>query len=353
MSHRRCSRPIRHITLFILLVAGQTVSSHDTQQPDKHQPPPTVHPFQHHYGHYSPKRSGRTPIILSSLRGPAALPSSSNRMLLVDLSSLSHHDTTGARNIMPAVPYEDYYTLAYDSSDPWEESSGSEDHSQRHQRSLEDEYGYRMNEIGSSNRLLVPYTSDNAVGLHYAPVPFLEDVLALQGSREDALTDFLQEHARARDSKRSVFSSESWQPGGHHEPPGKNFFRKSQSNGFTNFKWYGAPQTSFIFSSQGWHPGGRKRRSSGDILWSKRNIFFSRGWGAAGDPLRYPKEMQKKPAPHRGADGTQKAAELVLEPTVGQAKASALMSNVGSDTARSQLRPRHHWGIPHLFGSYW
>ncbi|XP_064469090.1 uncharacterized protein LOC135383635 [Ornithodoros turicata] len=352
MSHQCFPRPAYYVTLFtLLLIASPIGSSHDIHKAGENRPPPKEHPFHRRYNQYNPKRSVRTPIALSSLGGPTSLSSSSNRMLLVDLSALNHRAAIGAATKMATTPYEDYFTSsAYDSSDPWEESFGSEDRSQRRQRSREDEYDYRLNEIGSSDRLLVPYTNENAVGLHYATLPFLEGILTLQGSREDALTDFLQERLGSRDSKRSVFVSQSWLPGGHPEPRRKNSHRRPQGKGRKSFNHQGPPSLPFIFSSKGWHPGGRKRRSTDDPPWPKRDIFFSRGWGAAGDPLHYP---QKKPAPLEGAEGTPETIERVLEPPVGQARASALVSDVAPDTARSHKRPRNHWGIPHLFGPYW
>ncbi|CAN7982540.1 unnamed protein product [Ixodes hexagonus] len=329
-------------------------------------------PSQSKRYHANPKAS----ILVSALHSQ---DSATSPMLLVDLSALrSHHDPTVFNTAIMAnddhMSRSSTSSSSGDSSDTWDYDNMAADERYSNQRYL--------NEIGDSERLLVPFLPENTVGLHYGSFPFLEDVVQLQrqNSREDAFSDFIRDKWGVRGSnKRSVFVSQSWLPGGHPEPQRNQqaSLRRPSTVKNASPKAMGnqeRPAVPFIFSSKGWHAGGRKR-----------NIFFSRGWGPGGRPLALREDdinnkksaaphsveavhasesmvadgghlawqqQKQQPMPHvqfprrsiGGEDGT--AAQVVPSQSVD-----------ASGTGNSERRPRQcqkkFWAIPHLFGPYW
>ncbi|KAK8784026.1 hypothetical protein V5799_009603 [Amblyomma americanum] len=219
------------------------------------------------------------------------------------------------------------------------------------------------NEIGDSDQLLMPFLPENTVGLHYTGFPFIEDAFHLQrqSSREDAFSDYLRAMVARGDRKRSVFLSQSWQPGGHpsSSSPRRQWQprpRQQQQSGrttdvvgrtLTEAKERPAhPAVPFIFSSKGWHPGGRKR-----------NFFFSRGWGPGGRPLTQRADYFKKPPAATGDDVSDNEAPGLTQGRIAQAGSHSSSSSptVKATGARHVHRPcrANCWRIPHLFGPYW
>lgn len=303
-----------------------------------------------------------TPVLLSALHAP----DSAQRMMLVDLSALRHHQE-------PVVGFQtdDYYGSSSASSgadygDTWEDNSlGADDRFARRHWPQEEMH----NDIGDNNLLLMPFLPENTLGLHYTGFPFIEDALHLQGqsSREDAFSDFLRALVKSQNGKRSVFLSQSWQPGGGQSPPQARRHRQPEVR---TQQQQGAkapdtrdnrertaktalptvhlnrhqPAMPFLFSSKSWHPGGRKR-----------NLFFSRGWGPGGRPLTLRAEyFKKKPSAAGGEDSSdnEAAAERHAQ---GYNPDSSSSPTVTVTDVRQQRRPCRGicWHIPHLFGPYW
>lgn len=326
----------------------------------------------------SKRYESHTPVLLSALHAP---DSSHQRMMLVDLSALHHHQEP----VMGFQP-DDYYgsssssnsMASADYGDTWEDNSlGADDRLYRRHQPHEEMH----NEIGDSDQLLMPFLPENTVGLHYTGFPFIEDALHLQrqSSREDAFSDYLRALVASRDRKRSVFLSQSWQPGGH---PGPSVPRRQRQTpqqqqqprrvsqepasaspeltGLTDRKSSEReravhhrhhPAVPFIFSSKGWHPGGRKR-----------NFFFSRGWGPGGRPLTLRADYFKKkpPAAHGGGGedvSDNEASSLGLAQGVmggghGNSDSSPTVKATGTRHGHGPCRA-NCWRIPHLFGPYW
>lgn len=313
-------------------------------------------------------------IVVSSLHTPDA---AANRMLLVDLSALRQHH-------LQEPPPDDYYSRSSASAsssgdvgdDHWDDSMMVDDmpSSPRWYRSHE-EY---LNEIGDSDRLLMPFLPENTVGLHYGSFPFVEDVLQLQrqSSREDAFSDYLRDHmpGSRHVGKRGVFVSQSWLPGGHPEPSTKHQTAPLRRPGGRTAAKHGnktpgrreQPTVPLLFSSKWWHPGGRKR-----------NIFFSRGWGPGGRPLSQRDGEAKKPALPPNVEDVATSEDIAQgslpsQEQVGKqfprteaggaasaaAQVAPAMSPGGSASGSSSRRQyrtcqQNCWGIPHLFGPYW
>ncbi|XP_075549058.1 uncharacterized protein LOC142582858 [Dermacentor variabilis] len=332
----------------------------------------------------SKRYESHMPVLLSALHAP---DSAHQPMMLVDLSALHHHQE-------PAVGFQpdDYYgsssssnsMASADYGDTWEDNSlGADDRLYRRHQPHEEMH----NDIGDSDQLLMPFLPENTVGLHYTGFPFIEDALHLQrqSSREDAFSDYLRALIASRDRKRSVFLSQSWQPGGHpgpsvprrlHQTPPpqqqqqQQPRRVSQVHASTSPELMGLtdsksserelpvhhrhhPAVPFIFSSKGWHPGGRKR-----------NFFFSRGWGPSGRPLTLRADYFKKkpPAAHTGggedASGNE-ASSLGLSEDRGVMGGGHGNSDSSPTVKATATRHGHRpcrtncWRIPHLFGPYW
>lgn len=301
------------------------------------------------------------PVLLSALHAP----DSAQRMMLVDLSALRHHQE-------PVMGFQadDYYgasssaaasssASAADYGDTWEDNSlGADDRFARRHWGPEEMH----NDIGDNNLLLMPFLPENTLGLHYTGFPFIEDALHLQrqSSREDAFSDYLRALVSSHNRKRSVFLSQSWQPGGGQSPPQARRHRQPETR--TQQQQQGAKATSsassdrgrnakiapptvslnrhqppmpFLFSSKGWHPGGRKR-----------NFFFSGGWGPGGRPLTLRADyFKKKPT----TSGSEDSSDNSYNPT------SSSSPTVTVTDVRQQRRPCRGscWHIPHLFGPYW
>ncbi|KAH7952018.1 hypothetical protein HPB52_016870 [Rhipicephalus sanguineus] len=258
-----------------------------------------------------------------------------------------------------------------DYGDTWEDNSlGADDRLYRRHQPYEEMH----NDIGDSDQLLMPFLPENTVGLHYTGFPFIEDALHLQrqSSREDAFSDYLRALVASRERKRSVFLSQSWQPGGHpaspvlrrqHQTPRQQPRRVSQEpapsspevasgSGPTDRKsnervrpvnYRHHPPVPFIFSSKGWHPGGRKR-----------NFFFSRGWGPGGRPLTLRAEYFKKkpPASHAGWRRWLAQGRAAMGGGHGNSDSSATVKVTSTRHGHRPCRA-NCWRIPHLFGPYW
>ncbi|KAL3214713.1 hypothetical protein MRX96_034694 [Rhipicephalus microplus] len=325
----------------------------------------------------SKRYESHAPVLLSALHSP---DSPHQRMMLVDLSALHNHQEP-----VLGFPQDDYYgssssMTSADYADTWEDNSlGADDRLYRPYQPNEEMH----NDIGDSDQLLMPFLPENTVGLHYTGFPFIEDALHLQrqSSREDAFSDYLRALIASRDRKRSVFLSQSWQPGGHpgspvlrrqHQMPRQQPRRVSQepapassghtsSSGPTDRKsskhsrpanYHHHPAVPFIFSSKGWHPGGRKR-----------NFFFSRGWGPGGRPLTLRAEYFKKKPPSTHAGGEDVSENEASSTGLGQGRAAIGGGHGNSDSSptvkvtstRHGHRPcrANCWRIPHLFGPYW
>lgn len=325
----------------------------------------------------SKRYESHTPVLLSALHSP---DSAHQRMMLVDLSALHHHQE-------PVLGFQpdDYYSssssmASADYGDTWEDNSlGADDRLYRRHQPYEEMH----NDIGDSDQLLMPFLPENTVGLHYTGFPFIEDALHLQrqSSREDAFSDYLRALVASRERKRSVFLSQSWQPGGHpaspvlrrqHQTPRQQPRRVSQEpapsspevasgSGPTDRKsnervrpvnYRHHPPVPFIFSSKGWHPGGRKR-----------NFFFSRGWGPGGRPLTLRAEYFKKKPPASHAGGEDVSDNEASSTGLAQGRAAMGGGHGNSDSSATvkvtSTRHGHRpcrancWRIPHLFGPYW
>lgn len=310
------------------------------------------------------------PVLLSALHAP----DSAQRMMLVDLSALRHHQE-------PIMGFQgdDYYgsssasssaaTSGADYGDTWEDNSlGADDRFARHHWPQEEMH----NDIGDNNLLLMPFLPENTLGLHYTGFPFIEDALRLQrqSSHEDAFSDYLRALVSSHDRKRSVFLSQSWQPGGGQSPPQARRHRqpeartqqqqgaKAPSSDTSNNRERTAkiasptvrlnrhqPAMPFLFSSKGWHPGGRKR-----------NFFLSRGWGPGGRPLMLRAEyFKKKPSTAGGEEDSSDSEAAAERHAQGYNLASSSSPTVTVTDVRQQRRPCRGscWHIPHLFGPYW
>lgn len=307
-------------------------------------------------GATSKRYETHAPVLLSALHAP----DSAQRMMLVDLSALRHHQE-------PVMSFQadDYYgsssssaaasssASAADYGDTWEDNSlGADDRFARRHWGHEEMH----NDIGDNNLLLMPFLPENTLGMHYTGFPFIEDALHLQrqSSREDAFSDYLRALVSSHDRKRSVFLSQSWQPGGGQSPPQARRHRQPEAR---TQQQQGAKATSsnnnakiapptvrlnryqqavpFLFSSKGWHPGGRKR-----------NFFFSGGWGPAERPLTLRADyFKKKPS----TSGSEDSSDNGYNPT------SSSSPTVTVTDVRQQRRPcrGNCWHIPHLFGPYW
>lgn len=328
----------------------------------------------------SKRYESHTPVLLSALHSP---DSAHQHMMLVDLSALHHHQE-------PVMGFQtdDYYgssssnsMASADYGDTWEDNSlGADDRIYRRHQPHEEMH----NDIGDSDQLLMPFLPENTVGLHYTGFPFIEDALHLQrqSSREDAFSDYLRALVANRDRKRSVFLSQSWQPGGH---PGSSLLRRqhqtprqqprrvseepssaslehtsnsgptdrkgSEKDRSVHHRYH--PAVPFIFSSKGWNPGGRKR-----------NFFFSRGWGPGGRPLTMRAEyFKKKPhAAHAGGEDVNDNEASSTGLTQGRAVMGGGHGNSDSSSSTVKVTSTRHghrpcrancWRIPHLFGPYW
>ncbi|XP_040061311.2 uncharacterized protein LOC120836461 [Ixodes scapularis] len=363
---------VRHLST-TAAAAVSTTSHAQLSSAPKDNPLQGPSPSHNKRYHANPKTS----ILVSALHSPDLATSP---MLLVDLSALRNHQSPTAFNA--DIMYNDNpisrsstSSSSGDSSDTWDYDSMAADERYPNQRYL--------NEIGDSERLLVPFLPENTVGLHYGGgMQFLEDVLQLQrqSSREDAFSDFIRDNWGVRGKeKRGVFVSRSWLPGGHPEPQRS---QKASLRRPSAAKHVGAkaldiqerPALPLIFSSKGWHAGGRKR-----------NIFFSRGWGPGGRPLGLREDdgnNKKSTLPHR-AEGVLASESMVdqgkhssrqlqkqqpmqhvqfprrsiggEDRTVTQEAASHAVDASGA--VNSEHRPRqcqkNLWAIPHLFGPYW